>query len=158
MTEFVPHLTPAQMLELGVFGGAYFQRATLADLEQLPPDVLRLVDANRGPFRTTRNCYRVRSGMSYQDWVDKGWIFPEDPLGWFHWYCRYAAGRRHERDAHQIHRWAYFEERWGRHARAQMRVQGYASPVVLQGLLQWGYEPQRVLERVDPTDGQVYCP
>ena len=32
--------------------------------------------------------------LTRKEWIDKGWIFKEDPLGWFQWYCRYSNGRR----------------------------------------------------------------
>jgi len=152
MADFTPHLTPAEMLRRGVFGGSYFQKAMRPTiwhmLEGLPKDVRALVDANSGRFDKERNAYGVKAGQSYEQWMRNGWIFPEDPLGWFHWYCRYAAGRRHERDDHQIRRWHNYGTRWGMFARRQMHSTGDASLVVKQGLLQWAYEPMRVLHEM----------
>lgn len=142
---FTPHLTPAAMLTIGVFGKAYFQNATPADLEGLPDDVLALVPANRGPFSKGNNAYGAKAGLDLRYWQEAGWIFDEDPLGWFHWYCRYHAGRRHERDEHQIARWVAYGERWGAQARWQQRSNGDASRTVKQGLLQWAYSPVRIL-------------
>lgn len=143
---FEPHLTPAEMLERGVFGGAYFGRATEEDFDGLDPDTRRLARQN---VRTTRsralNAYEVFSGMSYLEWYERGWIFPEDPLGWFHWYCRYHAGRRHERDGHQIGRWFRYADRWST-AYRWTTVEPH-SPVVKQGLLQWAYEPLKLLDK-----------
>lgn len=146
LTQFAPHLTPVQMLEAGVFGGGYFHRAGTADMEGLGRGDLRaLADRDRRPPLYKRNAYKVRAGMSYNDWMDKGWIFTEDPLGWFHWYCRYSEGRRHERDDHQKARWISYGERWGRTARGLLTTTGHVSGTVRQGLLQWGYDPARVL-------------
>lgn len=143
---FAPHLTPVEMLKRGVFGGNYFADATHPeDFLGLTPDVRYHAQLNRKPFDKRANDYGVRAGETYEAWLANGWIFPEDPLGWFHWYCRYHAGRRHPRDAHQIRRWQRYGERWGRFARTQLITKGDASPVVKQGLLQWAYDPMRVL-------------
>jgi len=146
MTTFAPHLTPTAMLKAGVFGGSYFHGCTVADICGLGADQ-RLVEQNYGEFNVHRNRYGVKAGQDYATWMANGWIFPEDPLGWFHWYCRYHAGRRHERDDYQIRRWVNYGKRWGRFARTQMHTKGFASDVVKQGLLQWAYEPMLVLHQ-----------
>lgn len=142
--EFAPHLTPSEMLEMGIFGGNYFHDASRDDFMFLEPSVATLALKNMEPFDKRKNYYEVRAGEDYAAWMRNGWIFPEDPLGWFHWYCRYSAGRRHERDAHQMRRWVNYK-RWARVARTQALTKGDASAVVKQGLLQWGYSPMKVI-------------
>lgn len=143
--EFYPHLTPDEMLRRGVFGGAYFRDSTERDLDNLPPEVLHFVHVNSMPFDKNRNFYKAKAGETFAQWDANGWIFPEDPLGWFHWYCRYHNGRRHERDEHQIRRFNNYKGRWGRFARTQMLTKGDASAVVKQGLLQWALDPMIIL-------------
>ena len=43
-------------------------------------------------FDVKLNRFNVVSGLSREHWIEKGWIFKEDPLGWFQWYCRYYMG------------------------------------------------------------------
>lgn len=134
-------LTPAEMLKRGVFGASYFEMATKADFKGLSVRVARLAERNQGKYDVSKNYYSVRAGLHYTEWMANGWIFPEDPLGWFHWYCRYHNGRRHERDAHQIRRYENYGDRWGRRAARQLMSTGRPSPVIMQGLLQWAYDP-----------------
>jgi len=98
---FAPQLTPKLMLELGVFGGKYmtdcrgeFPLAWFARA-QLCPD--------RPEARL--NYFGVSASLSLAEWRRKGWIHPQDPRGWFQWYCRYYMGRRTRDDARQIRRW-----------------------------------------------------
>lgn len=142
---FTPHFTPTQMLKLGVFGGAYFAAAEPADFEGLSSEVRELALNNVGPFNKKANAFGAKAGQTFEQWQKAGWLFEEDPLGWFQWYCRYNAGRRHERDAHQISRWTAYGERWGHMARWQLRSKGEVSAVVRQGLLQWAYSADRLL-------------
>ena len=145
MQLFLPMLSPEQMLERGVFGGNYFHDASDEDFAHLRPSIVKLALDNQHPFDKRRNFYEAKAGETYAQWMANGWIFPEDPLGWFHWYCRFACGRRHSRDAHQIHRHNHYRQRWGRFARTQMLTKGDASAVVKQGLLQWGLEPLAII-------------
>lgn len=144
--RFEPHLTPLEMLQAGVFGGSYFSDARPEDLEGLSPEVYAIAADQFGrKYDAKLNAYKVRSGDSREEWIKRGLIFPEDPLGWFHWYCRWHAGRQHPRDAHQIGRWCRYGERWAPYARLQVHTRGGASPKVKQSLLHWAYEPMRVL-------------
>lgn len=136
-TGFAPELTPPEMLELGIFCGKYmtdcrgefpeswFTRARLAD----------------GPPDCALNHYGVRAGTSLSVWRARGWIHPDDPRGWFQWYCRYHSGRRMDgEDERQIGRWRAFR----RHA-AQVAAHcdpgdPFCRPRQRQALLQWAYD------------------
>jgi phosphoribosyl 1,2-cyclic phosphodiesterase len=51
------------------------------------------------------NYFGVNASQSLAEWEKKGWIYHEDPRGWFRWYCRYYSGRRFQDDLRQIGRW-----------------------------------------------------
>ena len=107
---FKPQLTPKKMLELGVFGGSYF---TDTDVSEFPKDWFKKAKISK-KFDIHLNQFKIGSGLSRKEWIDKGWIFKEDPLGWFQWYCRFKNGRRiPEIDVIQIKRWKAFGDRHG---------------------------------------------
>ncbi len=39
-------------------------------------------------YRENVNTYKVKCGGSLEMWESSGWIVPQDPYGWFQWYCR----------------------------------------------------------------------
>jgi hypothetical protein len=135
--EFLPDLTPAEMLELGVFCGKYMTDCR-AEFPAEWFDGARLAD---GKADCSLNYFGVRAGSSLKVWREKGWIHPDDPRGWFQWYCRYYSGRRMgEEDARQIGRWKAFR----RHA-AQVSANcepgdPFCRPRQRQALLQWAYD------------------
>ncbi|MDY0097502.1 MAG: hypothetical protein RBS01_04090, partial [Candidatus Dojkabacteria bacterium] len=99
---FKPELTPKQMLELGVFGGKYMTDCT----NEFPKDWF--TNAKLSPLKKdiTLNYFKVDASMPLSYWKKKGWIYHEDPRGWFQWYCRYYMGRRiPPEDERQIKRW-----------------------------------------------------
>ena len=136
---FKPQLTPKKMLELGVFGGAYFADGSI---KEFPKSWFVKVKMSKS-FDINLNRFKIESGLSRKEWIDKGWIFQEDPLGWFQWYCRFKNGRRiFKIDQIQIKRWKSFG---GRHKPA---VQKNCEEGDLQcrrrqrqALLQWAYNP-----------------
>ena len=98
---FEPQLTPTQMLELGVFGGKYMSDCR----DEFPASWFtraRLCARRHDP---RFNYFGVNASQSLAEWRRKGWIHPQDPRGWFQWYCRYYLGRRTRDDARQIRRW-----------------------------------------------------
>jgi len=104
---FKPQLTPKKMLELGVFGGAYFGKNT----KEFPKNWFKKAKLSK-TFDASMNRFKIASGLSRKEWMDKGWIFKEDPLGWFQWYCRFKIGRRIPHiDRIQIKRWKAFGSR-----------------------------------------------
>ena len=101
---FKPELSPKKMLELGVFGGSYFD----GKIREYPKSWFKNAKLSK-TFDTEQNRFKIKAGLSRKEWIDKGWIFKEDPLGWFQWYCRFKNGRRISRiDEIQIKRWKAF--------------------------------------------------
>ena len=135
---FKPELTPKKMLELGIFGGSYFNKK---QIKEFPKSWFKNAKLSKN-FDVNLNRFRVKSGLSREHWIEKGWIFKEDPLGWFQWYCRFCNGRRIARiDEIQIKRWKNFRrhvlaikkncERGDLSCRRRQR----------QAILQWAYNP-----------------
>ncbi len=134
---FKPELTPKQMLALGVFGGAYFGDK----IKEFPKSWLKDAKLSK-KFDVKINRFRVKAGLSRKEWQDKGWIFKEDPLGWFQWYCRYSNGRRLLKiDEIQIKRWKNFT----RHVKAIKKNCDEGDLNCRrrqrQAILQWAYNP-----------------
>ena len=134
---FKPQLTPQKMLELGVFGGSYFGLR----IKEYPKSWFKNAKTS-AKFEVNLNRFRVKSGMSKKQWLEKGWIFKEDPLGWFQWYCRFSIGRRISHiDEIQIKRWKNFR----RHVIAIKKNCESADMNCRrkqrQAILQWAYNP-----------------
>ena len=138
---FQPELTPAEMLALGVFCGKYLTDCR----DEFPASWFAHAKLAHGPRDCALNFFGVDASQPLAEWRRKGWIHPDDPRGWFQWYCRYWSGRRMpEEDARQIARWRAFR----RHA-AQVRKHcepgdPFCRPRQRQALLQWAYD-SRVL-------------
>ncbi len=134
---FKPQLTPKKMLELGVFGGSYFG----LNIKEYPKSWFEKAKLSKN-FNVELNRFKIKSGLSRKEWQEKGWIFKEDPLGWFQWYCRFSMGRRISNiDYIQIKRWKNFR----RHVIA---IEKNCEPNDLncrrrqrQAILQWAYNP-----------------
>lgn len=100
-TEFKPELTPKEMLELGVFGGKYMTDCR----QEFPAEWFEHARLNSLKHDPDLNYFGVNASKPLSYWLMKGWIHPDDPRGWFQWYCRYYMGRRCADDERQIKRW-----------------------------------------------------
>jgi len=149
-----PNLTPAEVIRLGSFGGTYFSDATRIDVAEFPAEWFTGLPTDMyasDTYNRRVNRHRVKCGSSQADWDAAGWIHPDDPRGWFQWYCRWHAGRTHDDDIRQIRRWLACASpvtgRWTRTLFGKMRAKGAdvhdqsVSPVIRQTLLHWAYEP-----------------
>ena len=99
--EFRPDLTPKEMLEMGVFGGKYMTDCR----DEFPKAWFEKALLSPGFHDPKKNYFGINASQPLSVWKAKGWIYPEDPRGWFQWYCRYFMGRRCPDDARQIRRW-----------------------------------------------------
>ena len=133
---FKPEVTPEQMLALGVFGGCY-----LTDCgAEFPAEWFAGARLSPGQIDRTCNHFGVLAGQSLGEWRRKGWIHPDDPRGWFQWYCRYFMGRRHPDDARQIGRWRNFARHAAQVRRSCEPGDPFCRPRQRQALLQWAYD------------------
>lgn len=100
-SRFKPELTPKEMLELGVFGGKYMTDCR----KEFPKDWYVKAKISHEFSNPELNYFKVNASKPLSYWIAKGWIYFEDPRGWFQWYCRYYMGRRCVDDPRQIKRW-----------------------------------------------------
>jgi hypothetical protein len=139
--EFTPELTPKEMLALGVFGGKYLTDCR-AEFPRSWFDRAKLAPGHADP---SLNYFGVAASQPLSVWRAKGWLSPEDPRGWFQWYCRYYLGRRlPEEDARQIKRWKAMR----RHVR---QIERNCEPGDIfcrrrqrQALLHWAYDSRLI--------------
>ena len=134
--DFRPGLTPKQMLEMGVFGGKYMTDCR----NEFPADWFKQAKLCHDRHDPGLNYFGVNASQPLSVWRAKGWIYHEDPRGWFQWYCRYYMGRRCPDDERQIKRWKAME----RHV-AQIRKHCRARDLTCrrrqrQALLNWAYD------------------
>lgn len=137
--QFRPQLTPAQMLELGVFGGKYMTDCA----EEFPASWFgsaRLCPQRHDP---ELNFFGINASKPLSYWKAKGWIYHEDPRGWFQWYCRYYRGRRCPDDERQIARWIAFRRHIAQ-LRAHCSPRDFTCrPRQRQALLHWAYDSRK---------------
>lgn len=137
---FRPQLTPKEMLGLGVFGGKYLTDCC----GEFPATWFKKAKLCSQRHDPALNFFGVNASQPLSIWRAKGWIYHEDPRGWFQWYCRYFMGRRCMDDARQIKRWRAIR----RHV-VQVKVNCRAEdldcrPKQRQALLHWAYDARNI--------------
>ena len=136
--DFVPDLTPKQMLQLGVFEGHYLNDCQ----KEFPAHWFEKAKLSL-PFANEKaNYFKLKSRMSLTEWRRRGWILGPDVRGWFQWYCRYYMGRRLvEIDRQQINRWKAFRRHYAQVRKNCLIMDFECRKRQRQALLQWAYNP-----------------
>ncbi len=138
---FKPDLTPPEMLQLGVFGGAYFSDkpsefpASWFKNAKLSPD---------GKAYKELNYFKIQASQPLEVWQKKGWVHPQDPRGWFQWYCRYYLGRRSTDDLRQIKRWRFYQRHLAQIVKNCRPKDFSCRAKQRQSLLHWAYDSRKI--------------
>ncbi|MEO8439189.1 MAG: hypothetical protein ABI540_03095 [Spartobacteria bacterium] len=139
-TGFKPELTPRQMLRLGVFGGRYMTDCR----KEFPSDWFKGAKLCPERHDPKLNFFGVNASQPLSVWREKGWIYQEDPRGWFQWYCRYYQGRRCPDDQRQIKRWRAIRRHVGQVKKNCRRGDLTCRPKQRQALLHWAYDSRKL--------------
>lgn len=141
--RFKPDLTPKDILALGAFGGVYMRDCT-KEFPQTWFTKAKLQKKGSYKHDPQLNFFGVNASQPLSVWRAKGWIYKDDPRGWFQWYCRYYMGRRGPDDERQIKRW-FAMRRHIAQVRGSCRVGDYSChPKQRQALLHWAYDSRKM--------------
>lgn len=138
--EFKPDLTPEQMLAMGVFGGKYMTDCR----DEFPPEWFAGAKLNPARHDPELNYFGINASQPLSVWKEKGWIYPEDPRGWFQWYCRYYMGRRCPDDERQINRWKAMKRHISQVRKHCKKGDINCRPKQRQALLNWAYDSEKL--------------
>jgi hypothetical protein len=138
--NFKPDLTPKEMLALGVFGGKYMTDCT----GEFPKDWFLRAKLCSERHDPKLNFFGVNASQPLAVWKAKGWIYHEDPRGWFQWYCRYYLGRRCPDDERQIARWRAIQRHIAQLKKNCRRGDFTCRPRQRQAILHWAYDSRRM--------------
>jgi hypothetical protein len=138
--DFRPELTPRQMLTIGVFGGKYMTDC----VKEFPGDWFEKARLCHERHDPALNCFGVNASQPLSVWRKKGWIYHEDPRGWFQWYCRYYMGRRCPDDERQIRRWKAITRHIAQIRSNCLRGDLRCRTRQRQALLHWAYDSRKI--------------
>ncbi len=138
--DFQPELTPKQMLEMGVFGGKYMTDCR----NEFPDDWFEKAKLCSERHDPKLNYFGINASQPLSVWREKGWIYHEDPRGWFQWYCRYFMGRRCPDDERQIKRWKGMVRHIGQIKSACEPRDMSCRRKQRQALLHWAYDSRKI--------------
>ena len=139
--DFTPDLTPKQMLSLGVFGGKYMTDCK----KEFPADWFAKAKLCHERHDPRLNYFGINASQPLSVWRAKGWIHPDDPRGWFQWYCRYYLGRRmSEEDQRQIRRWKAIRRHVAQIKKNCARGDRTCRPKQRQAVLHWAYDARKI--------------
>lgn len=137
--DFDPELTPKEMLEMGIFGGKYMTDCR----EEFPASWFLKAKLCAERHDPSLNFFGVNASKPLSYWEEKDWIHPDDPRGWFQWYCRYYMGRRHPDDERQIKRWRAMTRHIAQISKNCAPGDLACRPRQRQALLHWAYDSRR---------------
>lgn len=138
--NFKPELTPKEMLALGVFGGKYMTDCK----KEFPKDWFENAKLCHEKHDPALNYFKVNASQPLSVWRRKGWIYDDDPRGWFQWYCRYYMGRRiPQEDDRQIKRWNAMKRHIAQIKKNCLPKDTSCRPVQRQALLHWAYDTRK---------------
>jgi hypothetical protein len=138
--EFKPQLTPKEMLALGVFGGKYMTDCK----KEFPKSWFAKAKLCHEFHNPELNYFKVNASQPLSVWRKNGWIYKEDPRGWFQWYCRYYLGRRGVDDEKQIKRWKAIVRHIGAVKKNCRLHEGNCRVKEKQALLHWAYDSRKL--------------
>jgi len=138
--DFRPQLTPAELLKVGVFGGRYMTDCRA----EFPGEWFEGAKLCAERHDPQLNFFRVNASQPLSEWRRKGWIHPDDPRGWFQWYCRYYMGRRCADDERQIRRWRNIRRHAAQLEKHCARRDLACRPRQRQSLLHWAYDSRLI--------------
>ncbi len=138
--RFKPDLTPKEMLALGIFGGRYMTDCR----DEFPKDWFTHAKLSPQKHDPELNYFGISASQPLSVWQKKGWIYADDPRGWFQWYCRYYRGRRiPSEDDRQIKRWVAMRRHIAQIAYNCRSCDMTCRRKQRQALLHWAYDGRK---------------